>query len=343
MIPHILSQIKSSRNELKSTVKSKNLVALIIVPTRELCLQVEMVLKPLKKHLNIESCSIYGGQDKDTQMSNYNKIVGGCHIVVCTPGRLLDCISTHQINLWYVTYVVLDEADRMLSLGFEEQLNTILKCIRPDRQTLLFSASFPGRLRDIASSAWLKHDETIIRCNTMEVTVHPNHNDKHQEPSSQSSQPSSNTSSTDSTAATGAEAVPANQSSESSSSSAISSIHNNLIIDKTLSSVAISESITQHVHVCASHKKPRLLIHFLEKVRTEEKAANLRQSSGILIFCTKIITIKFVHDFLKRQQENTKTIAMTGGFAMLHGGQLQLQREQTLEAFKAVSTYCLYI
>jgi len=75
----------------------------------------------------------------------------GAEILVATPGRLVDFLDTNVTNLRRVTYLVLDEADRMLDLGFEKQVALILNQIRPDRQTLLFSATWPPELQNLAS------------------------------------------------------------------------------------------------------------------------------------------------------------------------------------------------
>jgi superfamily II DNA/RNA helicase len=97
----------------------------------------------------------------------------------------------------------------------------------------------------------------------------------------------------------------------------------------SFSSLTLSKTITQIVHVCATHKKPRLLIKSITKIREQEKEDKLRQPGALLIFCTKIKTLKFVEDFLRRQQVP---------IAVLHGQLPQAQREKTLNDFKCVST-----
>ena len=144
MIPHIDVQIKKDPLANPGTPAP---LALVLVPTRELAIQVAAVLKALKRCCGIRSLAIYGGQDKDQQLQQLTQF-GRTHILVATPGRLLDLIASKHISLHAVTYLVLDEADRMLSLGFEKQLDMIASQIRPDRQSMLFSATFPGKLRE---------------------------------------------------------------------------------------------------------------------------------------------------------------------------------------------------
>lgn len=85
----------------------------------------------------------------------------GVEILVATPGRLVDFIDTNVTNLKRVTYLVLDEADRMMDLGFEKQVNLILNQIRPDRQTLMFSATWPPELQNLASTYCNQNQQPI--------------------------------------------------------------------------------------------------------------------------------------------------------------------------------------
>lgn len=181
MIPHLEAQILEQQkvhSKRKFTPNAKLLqpMALVLVPTRELAIQVVSVLKPVKRLCGLTSGAVYGGVDKNEQIQKLKLSCGtdSLHILVATPGRLEDFLYTAsagnslQIDVSRVTYLVLDEADRMLTMGFQDQLNAISRCIRPDRQTVLFSATFPGRLRD-AAQGWVK-DAVIVRCNAMEFT-----------------------------------------------------------------------------------------------------------------------------------------------------------------------------
>jgi superfamily II DNA/RNA helicase len=214
--------------------------------------------------------------------------------------------------------VVLDEADRLLALGFEEQLNTILSYIRSDRQTLMFSASFPGHLRKAASS-WLT-DELLIRCGTIEVL----------------NSGLSNKSTKDFPIIKIDDNIDKDSQDHDtlnykSSDITLPSLMSNLDPNSHSSSVAVSPTINQKIHVCASHKKPRLLLHYLEILRSEEKRNCVRQPAAVLIFCNKIVTVKFVMDWLMKHGHNT-------GSAILHGSMPQNQRETILSDFRGVST-----
>lgn len=92
---------------------------------------------------------IYGGGNRQEQISN---VQDGVEIIICTPGRLNDLIEAKVINVSSVTYLVLDEADRMLDMGFEPQIRKVLIDIRPDRQTVMTSATWPPGVRNLAQS-----------------------------------------------------------------------------------------------------------------------------------------------------------------------------------------------
>ena len=121
---------------IESIVKTKNITALIVVPTRELCTQITDEFNKFS-HKGIEICSVYGGVSIDNQIKKLKR----SSIVVATPGRLLDIIERKAIILNEIKYAVLDEADRMLDMGFIRDIEKILKHLPAQRQTLLFSAT----------------------------------------------------------------------------------------------------------------------------------------------------------------------------------------------------------
>ena len=123
--------------------------ALIICPTRELCLQIERDLTSFGKYLPLRTVAVYGGADILRQMRS---IQNGVHIVVATPGRLVDIIKRKKIDLSHVRTLVLDEADEMLDMGFQDDLDTILEQTPDEKRTLLFSATMPSEVRRIASN-----------------------------------------------------------------------------------------------------------------------------------------------------------------------------------------------
>lgn len=121
---------------------------IVLAPTRELVQQIEKEAK--KYHYkNIKCVSVYGGASKDDQVK---KISDGAQIIVATPGRLNELVGDGIVQLKSVTYLVLDEADRMLDMGFEPQIRSIIAEIRPDRQTVMTSATWPDGVRELAKS-----------------------------------------------------------------------------------------------------------------------------------------------------------------------------------------------
>ena len=143
-----LSQQPSQQvNPLASKSNKGNYVAgLILVPTRELAKQVADSIKSYAVHFNgsIKTVAVFGGVSANTQML---ALRGGTDILVATPGRLLDLISSNAIKLDLVNTLVLDEADRMLSLGFTDELSALLALLPKKKQTLLFSATFPEQVQ----------------------------------------------------------------------------------------------------------------------------------------------------------------------------------------------------
>lgn len=143
--------------------------ALVICPTRELCLQIERDLTNFGKYLPLQTVAVYGGADIIRQIK---KIQAGVHIVVATPGRLVDIINRKKVDLSQVRNLVLDEADEMLDMGFQEDLDAILEQTPTEKRTLLFSATMPNEVRRIASNYMNNPFEiTIGTKNSGAVTV----------------------------------------------------------------------------------------------------------------------------------------------------------------------------
>ncbi|KAJ6539221.1 P-loop containing nucleoside triphosphate hydrolase protein [Mycena capillaripes] len=125
-------------------------LAIVMTPTRELAVQIHKECKPFLKVMNLRAVCAYGGSPIKDQIADLKK---GAEIMVCTPGRMIDLLTANSgrvTNLKRVTYVVLDEADRMFDMGFEPQVMKIINNIRPDRQTVLFSATFPKQMDALA-------------------------------------------------------------------------------------------------------------------------------------------------------------------------------------------------
>jgi len=132
--------------------------ALVLTPTRELALQVEEFVKAYGREKPIRSTVLYGGVGYDAQFAG---IAAGPEIVVATPGRLLDIVEQRRIDLRSVEILVLDEADRMLDMGFIRDIRKILDLLPPRRQNLMFSATFAADVRQLAST--LLHDPAQVQ------------------------------------------------------------------------------------------------------------------------------------------------------------------------------------
>ncbi|MEA1891421.1 MAG: DEAD/DEAH box helicase [Campylobacterota bacterium] len=141
----ILDILAKSRTTKKAKIK-----ALILTPTRELTLQVSAMIKEFGEFLHVSPrvVSIIGGESIGTQIFEIQK---GCDILVATSGRFLDVLSKKQADLSNIEFFVLDEADKMLNLGFAQELSLILEAIPEQRQNLLFSATYPTKMKEIAS------------------------------------------------------------------------------------------------------------------------------------------------------------------------------------------------
>ncbi|KAJ4315150.1 pre-mRNA processing RNA-helicase [Neodidymelliopsis sp. IMI 364377] len=155
MIRHILDQ--------RPLKPSDGPIGLILAPTRELSLQIVNELKPFLNASGITIKCAYGGQPISDQIAMIKR--GGIHVLCATPGRLIDLLQSNSgrvLSFRRITYVILDEADRMFDMGFEPQVMKILANVRPDRQTILFSATFPKNMAALARKALNKPAEVII-------------------------------------------------------------------------------------------------------------------------------------------------------------------------------------
>ncbi|XP_053711512.1 probable ATP-dependent RNA helicase DDX17 [Synchiropus splendidus] len=144
-------------------------ICLVLAPTRELAQQVQQVAYDYGKSSRIKSTCVYGGAPKGPQIRDLER---GVEICIATPGRLIDFLEAGKTNLGRCTYLVLDEADRMLDMGFEPQIRKILDQIRPDRQTLMWSATWPKEVRQLAED--FLSDYIQINVGALELSA--NHN-----------------------------------------------------------------------------------------------------------------------------------------------------------------------
>ncbi len=126
---------------------SKTVQAIILVPTRELAIQVSEEINSLKGNKKIKTVPIYGGQSIDQQFRRLKK---GVHIVVGSPGRVIDHLNRKTMKLGDIEQLILDEADEMLNMGFIEDMEEIMKHTNPNKRTLLFSATMPSKIKELA-------------------------------------------------------------------------------------------------------------------------------------------------------------------------------------------------
>jgi superfamily II DNA/RNA helicase len=165
LLQHLFQQ-KSVDKSLSN--KGNYVSGLILVPTRELAKQVADSIKSYSAHFNgaIKTLAVFGGVSANTQML---ALRGGADILVATPGRLLDLISSNAVKLDLVKTLVLDEADRMLSLGFTEELTALLALLPKKKQILLFSATFPDQVKALTQA--LLHNPIEIQVQSSDAST----------------------------------------------------------------------------------------------------------------------------------------------------------------------------
>jgi ATP-dependent RNA helicase RhlE len=153
----ILQRLASRPGRPASDPRARRPRVLVLVPTRELALQVEESVRVYGRHAPARSVAIYGGVGYDTQVRAFRR---GVDIVVATPGRLIDHLGLGNVDLSAVEILVLDEADRMLDMGFIRDIRRILGTLPASRQSLLFSATFSPGIRELATS-FLRDPATV--------------------------------------------------------------------------------------------------------------------------------------------------------------------------------------
>jgi ATP-dependent RNA helicase RhlE len=144
ILQRLAPQASSSASPARHPVR-----ALVLTPTRELAIQVEQSFKEYGKHLPLRSTVVYGGADMDAQIRELRR---GVEVLVATPGRLLDHVQSKTVMLNQVGILTLDEADRMLDMGFLPDIRRIIALLPKERQNLLFSATFPDEIRNLVKS-----------------------------------------------------------------------------------------------------------------------------------------------------------------------------------------------
>jgi ATP-dependent RNA helicase RhlE len=164
----LLQQIHEEKSSNSKSREGNYVTGLVLVPTRELAKQVADSIRSYAVHFNgaIKTVAVFGGVSVNTQMQ---ALRGGTDILVATPGRLLDLISSNAIKLDMIKTLVLDEADRMLSLGFTEELSALLALTPKHKQILLFSATFPEQVK--ALTAELLNDPVEIQVQSADAST----------------------------------------------------------------------------------------------------------------------------------------------------------------------------
>jgi len=146
--------------------KSRRIQCLVLVPTRELAMQVAGDFAELAKYSDVRSIAIYGGQSINVQTDKLRK---GVEIVVGTPGRIMDLMRRGELSFEGVRFLVLDEADRMLDMGFIDDIEWILQSVPKNRQTMLFSATLPDAIKELARRYMRNPKEVMISQDSLTV------------------------------------------------------------------------------------------------------------------------------------------------------------------------------
>ena len=144
-------------------------VCLVLAPTRELAQQIQEEARKFGSSTRVKSTCVFGGAPKGPQQRDLSR---GVEVVIATPGRLMDFLENGGTNLRRVTYLVLDEADRMLDMGFEPQIRKIVGQIRPDRQTLMWSATWPRAVQQLAREFLKDHIQVNIGTSEVKASLH---------------------------------------------------------------------------------------------------------------------------------------------------------------------------
>jgi ATP-dependent RNA helicase RhlE len=137
-------------NQLIKHKHSNHVSAMIIVPTRELAIQISQHMEGLSYFTNVSSIAIYGGGDGNSFIDEKRALMNGVDVVICTPGKMISHLNMGYVNLKKLQFLILDEADRMLDMGFHEDIIRIINHMGADRQNLLFSATMPPKIRELA-------------------------------------------------------------------------------------------------------------------------------------------------------------------------------------------------
>jgi len=171
LLPAFL-HIRKEREKLKESQGRRGHtgpLALVLAPTRELAKQIEEVALQFRKLVGIRTVCCIGGEGRGRQLGQYDK---GVDLMIATPGRINDFLECGDMTLDNVGFVVMDEADRMLDMGFEPQVRSVLQAIREEKQTLMFSATWPEEVQDLASE--FLEEYTFMNIGSVELSANKN-------------------------------------------------------------------------------------------------------------------------------------------------------------------------
>ena len=147
---------------LKIAHQQGEIQALVIVPTRELAVQIDQQMEGLSYYTNVSSIAVYGGSDGSSFNREKRALSEGADVIIGTPGRLISHLNMGYVKIDKLKYLVLDEADRMLDMGFHEDIMKIISFLPKKRQTLLFSATMPKKIRELANKILNDPEEISI-------------------------------------------------------------------------------------------------------------------------------------------------------------------------------------
>jgi len=163
------SHIQKMRRERKRTYRDEGPVALVLTPTRELAIQIMEVAELYRRSTGVRNVCCIGGDSRIRQLRRYDQ---GPELMIATPGRLRDFLQSKEMTIRDVEYVVLDEADRMLDMGFEPQIRGIMEEIKRERQILMFSATWPKDVKELAED--FLGEYTFLNIGSIELSANKN-------------------------------------------------------------------------------------------------------------------------------------------------------------------------
>jgi superfamily II DNA/RNA helicase len=149
-------------NIISSPINHHSITALVIVPTRELAIQIAQHMEGLSYFTSVSSIAVYGGGDGNAFVQEKKALSAGADVVICTPGKMLAHINMGYVKFQGLKYLILDEADRMLDMGFYDDIMRIIHALPAKRQNLLFSATMPQKIRELARTILHEPEEVSI-------------------------------------------------------------------------------------------------------------------------------------------------------------------------------------